>query len=117
MRFVADENIARATVERLREVGHDVAWVSTDAPGSTDEQVLARAVADDRILITADKDFGELAFAGGSVVARGIILLRVRGSTALRTAALLAAVEARTDWAGHFAVVEQDRVRMTRLPD
>ncbi len=49
----------------LRHDGHDVAWVRTDAPGSTDQQVLARAVAEDRILLTFDKDFGDLAFRAG----------------------------------------------------
>lgn len=68
------------------------------------------------MLITADKDFGELAFRSGLSAASGIILLRARGSSQARTAAVVAAVEGRDDWAGHFAVVENDRIRMTPLP-
>ena len=116
MRFFADENLALSMVEALRRASHDVAWVRTDAPGSSDEQVLARAAAERRVLVTADKDFGELAFRSGLPAESGIILLRLRGSAETRTATLLAAVEARDDWASQFAVVENDRIRMTTLP-
>ena len=44
MRFLANENFPRATVEALRGRGDDVAWVRMDAPGATDDQVLARAL-------------------------------------------------------------------------
>ena len=116
MRFLADENFARDTVEALRRLGHDVVWVRTDAPGISDDEVLRRASSESRVLITADKDFGELAFRSGLPAASGIILLRARGSSQVRTAAVVAAVETRDDWAGHFAVVENDRIRMTPLP-
>ena len=79
-------------------------------PGSTDEQVLARAEAERRVLVTADKDFGELAFRSRLPAASGIILLRLRGAPASRTAALLAAIEDRDDWANQFAVIENDRI-------
>jgi predicted nuclease of predicted toxin-antitoxin system len=46
----------------LRDLGHDVVWVRTDAPGSTDTAVLARAQRASLILLTFDKDFGELAW-------------------------------------------------------
>jgi predicted nuclease of predicted toxin-antitoxin system len=116
VRFLADENLALGTVEALRRLGHDVASVRSDAPGSTDEQVLARAAAEGRVLLTADKDFGELAFRSGLPAESGIILLRLRGSTETRTATLVAAIEARDDWASQFAVLEHDRIRMTPLP-
>jgi predicted nuclease of predicted toxin-antitoxin system len=62
MRILADENIPGDAVAALRECGHDVAWVRADAPGSSDIVVIARAQAENRILVTFDKDFGELAF-------------------------------------------------------
>jgi predicted nuclease of predicted toxin-antitoxin system len=116
VRFLADENLALSMVEALRRLGHDVDWVRSDVPGSTDEQVLARAAADGRVLLTADKDFGELAFRSGLPAESGIILLRLRGSAEIRTTTLVAAIAARDDWAGQFAVVEHDRIRMTPLP-
>ena len=116
MRLLADENLAWDAVEALRALGHDVAWVRIDAPGIGDEQVLARAAAESRVLVTADKDFGELAFQRELPADSGIILLRLRGSPEVRTAALVAAIQARDDWASQFAVVENDRIRMTPLP-
>jgi hypothetical protein len=52
MRFRANENFPGDAVDRLKAHGHDVAWVRTAAPGSRDEEVLARAAGDERILLT-----------------------------------------------------------------
>ncbi|MBN1136284.1 MAG: DUF5615 family PIN-like protein [Anaerolineae bacterium] len=62
MRILANENFPGEAVDALRNGGHDVAWVRTDAPGSTDTAVLARAQAESRVLVTMDKDFGEVYF-------------------------------------------------------
>ena len=55
MRLPANENFPRMAVEALRAEGHDVAWIRIDAPGISDEEVIARAVREDRILLTLDK--------------------------------------------------------------
>jgi Domain of unknown function (DUF5615) len=65
MRLLANENFPRIAVEALRARGHDVAWVRTDSPGTSDEEVIHRAVAETRVLVTFDKDFGELTFRLG----------------------------------------------------
>ena len=65
MRILANENLPREAVEALRDRGHDVAWVRTDSPGSSDDAVIKRSAAQARVLITFDKDFGELAFRWG----------------------------------------------------
>jgi predicted nuclease of predicted toxin-antitoxin system len=117
LRILANENFPRAAVDALREAGHDVAWVRTDAPGSSDREVLARAKAEERLLLTFDKDFGELAFRSGLSSDSGIILFRILAPSPVFLARLtVRALGARTDWAGHFSVVENDRVRMTPLP-
>jgi len=51
MRVLANENFPREAVEALRSHGHDVAWVRTDSPGSSDEEVIRRAAAEARVLI------------------------------------------------------------------
>ncbi len=81
LRILANENFPGAAVQALRERGHDVLWVRTDSPGSTDTQVLRRAVVEARILITFDKDFGELAFGYGLPTACGIVLFRLRATS------------------------------------
>jgi predicted nuclease of predicted toxin-antitoxin system len=65
MRILANENFPRQAVEALRSRGHDVFWARTECPGTPDSQVIRRAASEGRILITFDKDFGELAFQQG----------------------------------------------------
>jgi predicted nuclease of predicted toxin-antitoxin system len=116
MRILADENFPRLIIEALRAAGHDVAWIRAEAPGSTDEQVLARAGTDHRVLLTFDKDFGELALKRGLPGSQGIILFRLpSGRPAEVTTRVVTAISSREDWKGHFSVVEEKRLRMRKL--
>ena len=118
MHILANENFPGEAVIALRQLGHNVVWVRTDAPGSSDLEVLERAQAEDRIIVTFDKDFGELAFRRRLPALSGIILFRIQPSSPVYVARLaLAALETRVDWAGYFAVVQEDRIRMTPLPN
>ncbi len=116
MRFLANENFALDAVEALRRAGHDVGWVRTDAPGSPDAAVLARAQTESRVLLTFDKDFGDLAFHANLPAACGVVLFRLAaGSSSALAALVLAALQSRSDWSGHFSVVEPGRIRMRPL--
>ena len=117
MRLLANENFPRDAVDALRENGHDVAWIREDARGSRDEQVLALAKEEKRILVTFDKDFGELAFHAKLPATLGIVLFRIvpRSSHHIAQVAVQA-LESRNDWEGHFSVIEDKRIRMTPLP-
>lgn len=53
----------RLLVELLRDAGHDVAWTVEDAAGDKDRALLTRSASEDRVLISKDYDFGDLAFA------------------------------------------------------
>jgi predicted nuclease of predicted toxin-antitoxin system len=77
MQFLANENFALDVVAALRNEGHDVAWIRTDAPGSKDPDILRRAVAENRTVLTFDKDFGDLAFQFGLPATCGIVLFRL----------------------------------------
>ena len=104
-------------MEAIRQAGHDVVWIRTDAPGSKDHDILKRAVSEQRILLTFDKDFGDLAFQQGLPATCGIVLFRLQASSSAALAALVVtALQSRTDWAGQFSVVEPDRIRMRPLP-
>ena len=117
MRLLANENFPKEAVEALQQHGHDVVWVRTHCPGISDREVLSLAQSENRILLTFDKDFGELAFRAGFPATSGVILFRILprspGSVA-RVA--VAALNGRLDWEGHFSVVTEDRIRMTPLP-
>jgi len=117
MRILANENFPRAAVFALREAGHDVVWVRTDATGSTDREVITRAETEGRLLLTFDKYFGELAFRSNLPIESGVILFRILAPSPGFLAGLaVRALSARSDWAGHFSVIENDRIRMTPLP-
>src|SRR5438552_684455 len=81
MRFLANENVPLASVRRLRQAGHDVAAASEDAPGADDADVLARASQQGRIVLTFDRDYGELVFRHALPAPLGIVYLRFRPAT------------------------------------
>jgi predicted nuclease of predicted toxin-antitoxin system len=62
MNLVADEGVDRQIVDRLRELGHKVFYAAESATSASDDALLERANQDDALLVTADKDFGELVF-------------------------------------------------------
>ena len=76
MRLVADENVDRLLVLRLRERGHTVTYVAEHDMGLSDSSVLDAAYRNDGILLTGDKGFGELVVTRGQPC-KGIVLLRL----------------------------------------
>ena len=85
MRFLADESCDGALVRAMREAGHDVTSVRDTMRGATDRSVLDAALNEQRLLLTEDKDFGELVFAQGAS-ALGVLLLRYPAAARLRMA-------------------------------
>jgi hypothetical protein len=71
MNFVADESCVRPVIQALREAGHDVVAIAEIARGATDDQVLEHALKEKRVLITEDRDFGELVYARGRLSSWG----------------------------------------------
>ncbi|NBC17371.1 MAG: hypothetical protein GVY18_08680 [Bacteroidetes bacterium] len=117
MRLLADQNVPRDTVDALRGGGHDVVWVQETYPGANDRTLLQHAEEQDRIVLTFDKDFGELAFHAGLPASCGIILVRATLSAPPNiTRLVVRALQTRTDWAGQFSIVEDTRIRMRPLP-
>jgi len=117
MRILANENVPGPGVTALRDAGHDVLWVKEDMAGAVDNDVLALAEREGRLVVTFDKDFGELAVRTGLPASSGVVLLRLRGDTPeVDNARAIDALTSRDDWAGHFAVVTNDRVRLRPLP-
>jgi len=116
MRFLANENFPGEAVTALQAAGHDVSWVRALAPGINDQDVLAWAVRECRVLLTFDKDFGELAWSCGLPTACGIVLFRIAIPPPNVGATLAARISERNDWPGHFSVIEPGRIRMRPLP-
>lgn len=117
MRFLVNENVTGTVIHELRQRGHDVLSAKESLRSKPDAVLLARAQAEQRIVATHDKDFGELAFRSHLPASCGVILFRLSGSNPESdNQRILEALESRTDWAGHFSVVTDDRIRMRPLP-
>jgi len=78
MNFLADESVDRQIVDALREDDHAVLYVTEMDPGISDDEVLDNAEKGSAILITADKDFGELVFRQQRIT-KGVVLVRLAG--------------------------------------
>jgi predicted nuclease of predicted toxin-antitoxin system len=112
MRFLADENVSHHVVERLRAAGFDV----VANPGASDSDVLATARRDGRILITEDRDFGELVVRQRLEV-QGIVLLELdRLSNAAEADRVVSVVSTNVDkLSGNLLVIEPGRARIRPL--
>jgi predicted nuclease of predicted toxin-antitoxin system len=117
MRFLADESCDFAVVRALRAAGHDVTTVSEMAPGAPDQEVIARAIAEQRVLLTEDKDFGWLVFVSAERSA-GVILVRYPNSarSTLGQAIVSLVTEHGEALAGAFVVLGPGQVRFSRKP-
>ena len=103
-------------VARLRERGHDVVYVAETAPAEGDAEIMRRAQADGRLLLTEDKDFGDLVFRRGGELP-GIVLLRIDPAMHdLKRRRLETAIERFGDGlAGRYTTIEPARFRSRPL--
>jgi len=114
LQLLADENVPFDVVSALRAEGFDVEWFAESAPGTVDESVLRHASTSGRVLLTLDKDFGDLVFNRGHTSPSGVILMRGRPHSLLDI--LVALLRSDAVLVDNFTVVEQSgRVRSTRI--
>ncbi len=117
MRLLVDENVDRLLIERLRAEGHEVVAVRETRPGVPDDAVLAWAAREGLVLLTADKDFGQLVVQQRRAHA-GMALVRLpelsRADAAERVVAAIRAHGAR--FAGAFVIIGPHAVRVRRSP-
>ncbi|NQU23613.1 MAG: DUF5615 family PIN-like protein [Candidatus Nealsonbacteria bacterium] len=116
-KFLANENLPGSAIKAARDVGIDVTWIKEEAPGATDETVMAMAMAEDRVLVTFDKDFGEMVYRCGQEAARGIVLLRPKLRSPEHVCRFVVGVlQEKIDWPGNFCVAQEGRIRVLPLP-
>ena len=117
MKLLADENIPASVVMALKEEGYDIRWIRIESPGISDIDVMRYAHDEKRILLTYDKDFGELALKDPHHPSSGIILVRLsRKNPELMAEYIRQVLTSRDDWQGHFSVIDAERIRMRPLP-
>ena len=117
MRLLADESMDHPIVARLRADGHEVASVAEESPGLPDPGVLARAAREGVVLLTADKDFGELVYRHRRPYA-GVLLVWLAGLDEAAKCELVSRVvsERGSELPGAFSVASEDSLRIRRQP-
>ncbi|MBL8896251.1 MAG: DUF5615 family PIN-like protein [Planctomycetes bacterium] len=117
LRLLANENVPAPVVVELGRRGHDVAWIVETQFGAADPRVLDRSCTEDRLLLTFDKDFGDLVYRSNLRAPRGVILVRVAGaSPEIDNQRLVEALDSGREWEGCFSIIEDDRIRARGLP-
>lgn len=113
MRFLVDECTGPAVALWLRRKNHDVVSVYDEIKGADDKEIIQKACAEDRILITNDKDFGELIFRDKEPH-KGVILLRLDDERAANKITVLKRLLEiyPESLAGNFTVVTETIVRI-----
>lgn len=118
LRLLVDENVPWPVVSGLIDRGHEVQWVSLTRLGMPDHQIIAEA-APDQVILTQDKDFGDLVYRDG-LASHGVILLRLEGMTLPRRAVIVAQTidELGPRLLEHFTVISHGGIRSAplRLP-
>ncbi len=115
MNLLADEGVDRPIVDRLRQDGHEVAYIAEMSPGIDDDTILRQANDNGALLLTLDKDFGELVFRQGLVHA-GVILIRLAGVQPSTKAEVVSAAlrEHDSELFNTFSVISPGLIRIRR---
>jgi len=116
IKFLADVNIEKTIVNEIRNCGYDILWVADYDCQMSDEALLKLANDEDRILITNDKDFGELIFYQNKI-SSGVILFRIPGHNVERKRKSLQKLleKYRDKIPGSFVVVSGKKIRFKTL--
>ena len=115
-RYLANENFPAAAVSFLREQGHDVLHAADALIGAPDDLVLRRALEEDRIVLTFDRDFGQLIFHQRRPPAPGVVLFRLRQQPPDVVLPFVRSfLASQPTLRGFFTVATPGRFRQTRL--
>lgn len=113
MRFLIDECAGKRLANLLEKEGYDVLFAGDAMPSASDEEIIKKCEEDDRILVTDDKDFGELVFRLGRPI-KGVILLRIITTPEIRLEAILRLLK-NYDVKNKFIVLQENAVRIRKI--
>ncbi len=104
-----------SVLARLREEGHEVLYVAEMDPGIPDETILERANKNNALLLTTDKDYGELIFRQNRISA-GVLLIRLIGLSKIEKAGIVSSIihDHSNELSQSFTVVSPGRVRIRK---
>lgn len=115
-KLLANENIPLRSVQALRKNGYDVISISERSPGISDENVLQLASTENRVIVTFDRDYGELIFSRKQPVPAGILYLRFRPVNPDEVAEYISRlIKNRVTLEGMFSTADRSRIRQIVL--
>ncbi len=119
MKFLANENFPLTSIRLLQEENIDIVAIIENSPGISDSEVLSRAVNEQRIILTFDRDYGELIYRFGLHPPAGVIYFRYTPQTPLEPAQNLLKLLQNSNFifAGRFTVLERTQLRQRPLPE
>lgn len=117
MDFLANENFPLFSIKLLKNAGHNVASVIEETPGAKDLDILKRACRENRIVLTFDRDYGELIYRHRSFIPGGVVYFRFDPSTPEEPAKILSNIlkQSEVSILGKFTVIERGRIRQRIL--
>jgi predicted nuclease of predicted toxin-antitoxin system len=112
---LADESLDRQIVEHLRADGHSVWYIIDTEPGISNGDVIEKANQMDAVLLTADKDFGEMVFQQ-RLVNKGVMLVRLAGLSSTHKAGIVASAvrDHLSELPQAFSVITHNAIRIRR---
>ena len=119
MKFLANENFPLVSIRLLRMAGYKVESVVENSPGIKDSEVLKFAEDNNLVILTFDKDYGELIYRHRLIPPAGIVYFRFSPSTPEEPAGILLNIIKKTKavLSGRFTVVEREGMRQRKLPN
>ena len=116
MHFLANENIPTTSIRLLREKGLDVYAITECDSGISDIKVLEIAAREERVILTFDKDYGELIYKLKLPKPAGIILMRFEPNTPEEPGeVLLQLIAEKITFKGFFTVIKLDQIRQRNI--
>ncbi len=113
LKILIEVGVGKAVENWLKNAGYDVLALRDIDPKMLDDEILEMAAKEKRLLITMDKDFGELVYYSGKSHA-GVLLLRLEDATSQEKVKVIKNIftEYEEDLAGHFCVYQNKRLRI-----
>ena len=116
MKFLANENIPYQSVKILRDAGFDIVSVSEEFPSVKDETVILYSTIENRIILTFDRDYGDLIFNHGINFSVGVVYLRISSFEPAEPARILLKLfKANLELEGYFTVISENNIRQRKL--
>lgn len=117
IKLLADENFPSASIDQLNSAGLDTLSILQRYPGISDKDVILLANRESRLILTFDRDFGQLIFKEGIVPENGVLYFRLQNFKSTTPARLVIEIlnNKQLDFERSIIVIEENFIRQTRF--